>query len=180
MSVVETTVTDEIVVQEVVTEVIEVAGTEDTISDGEGVEVIQTQVDGVIVEEITSAEVVSEVAVDVVEVAVPETIEVETEVVTIVSEGVQGPAGAQGPEGQAGDPGPQGPAGPAGPSGSYYVHDQQMPEAEWTITHNLGFYPNVSVVDTQSREVEGDIEYLSVNALKLTFSVGFGGKAFLS
>lgn len=61
-----------------------------------------------------------------------------------------------------------------------YVHDQQVPQSTWTVVHNLNGFPNVTVIDSASREVEGDVTYDSVNQLTLTFSAPFGGKAYLS
>jgi hypothetical protein len=77
--------------------------------------------------------------------------------------------------------GPQGPAGPAGAGGvTSYTHTQGISLATWTITHNLGFFPNVSVVDSANTQVEGDVVYTSVNALTVSFSSAFSGKAYLS
>lgn len=65
-------------------------------------------------------------------------------------------------------------------SKSKYTHDQQSPATTWSITHNLGFRPNVSVVDTSENQCLGDITYTSDNALTVTFLQSFGGKAYLS
>lgn len=61
-----------------------------------------------------------------------------------------------------------------------YVHIQAVPLAVWTITHNLGFMPNITVVDSFERVVEGSYEYLNEDTVKLTFDGGFSGKAYLS
>ena len=61
-----------------------------------------------------------------------------------------------------------------------YRHIQTVPSAVWTIPHNLGFYPNVSVVDSTGREVVGEITYVNMNTVQLTFSAAFGGEAYLS
>jgi len=63
---------------------------------------------------------------------------------------------------------------------SSYRHVQSVASAVWTIAHNLGFYPNVSVVDSTGREVVGEIDYTSMNVVTLTFSAAFGGEAYLS
>lgn len=104
----------------------------------------------------------------------------EIDVLEVASVGVQGAKGDKGDTGDTGDPGPQGPAGPPGGGNWAYVHDQMIPANPWTIVHNLNGYPNVSVVDSSNREVEGDIEYLDANNIRATFSSAFGGKAFLS
>ena len=64
-------------------------------------------------------------------------------------------------------------------SGSY-THTQSVSSANWTITHNLGFSPSVSVVDSGGNHVVGDVNYVSVNVLTVSFSSPFGGSAYLS
>ena len=61
-----------------------------------------------------------------------------------------------------------------------YVHTQSAASASWTITHNLNFYPNVTVVDSGDSIVEGEITYTSKTALTITFSSTISGKAYLS
>ena len=79
-----------------------------------------------------------------------------------------------------GQMGLQGPQGPPGPSSQSYVHNQTSPSNIWNIVHNLGIYPNIVVEDTAGTTVEGDIEYVSANEVKLTFSGSFSGTAYLS
>jgi hypothetical protein len=64
-------------------------------------------------------------------------------------------------------------------SGSY-AHTQSVASATWTITHNLGYRPAVSVVDSGGNYVVGDVNYISTNALTISFSSPFGGSAYLS
>jgi hypothetical protein len=77
---------------------------------------------------------------------------------------------------EAGIQGPQGPAGPAGT----YVHNQNIPSASWSITHNLSSYPSVTVIDSAGTTVIGDITYVSSNGITITFSGSFSGQAFLN
>jgi hypothetical protein len=63
---------------------------------------------------------------------------------------------------------------------SKYVHTQPSAATIWTITHNLKFFPNVTVVDSGENYVVGDVEYLSNLALRITFAHSFAGKAYLS
>jgi hypothetical protein len=63
---------------------------------------------------------------------------------------------------------------------SRYVHNQPSAASTWNITHNMNFYPNVSIVDTALTKVIGEVEYLSENSLRVTFSQSFAGKAYLS
>ena len=66
------------------------------------------------------------------------------------------------------------------PVGGNYTHTQNVSSATWTITHNLGFSPAVSVVDSGGNHVVGDVNYVSVNVLTVSFSAPFGGLAYLS
>lgn len=76
--------------------------------------------------------------------------------------------------------GPQGPPGASGAAATSYVHTQAIPSATWTVTHNLGMYPAVTVIDSSNRVVEGDTAYPSSNSVVLTFSAAFSGVAYLS
>ena len=66
------------------------------------------------------------------------------------------------------------------PIGGVYTHTQSTPSTTWTITHNLGYHPSVTVVDSADSAVVGDVTYVSENQLIVSFSVAFGGKAYLS
>lgn len=61
-----------------------------------------------------------------------------------------------------------------------FAHTQGVSSNSWTITHNLNFYPNVTVIDSAGTVVEGEIFYTSRNVLTVTFSGAFSGKAYLS
>ena len=61
-----------------------------------------------------------------------------------------------------------------------YVHMQGVSSNSWQITHNLGFYPNVTVVDSAGTIYEGEIAYTNTNSLTVSFSASFSGKAYLS
>lgn len=61
-----------------------------------------------------------------------------------------------------------------------YVHTQGAAAATWTITHGLGRYPSVMVVDSAGTVVHGGIAYNSIDELVVTFSAAFSGKAFLN
>lgn len=63
---------------------------------------------------------------------------------------------------------------------NHYLHFQATPEVVWTITHNLGFNPGVTVVDSTGRQVEGDVVHLSANTVEISFTAAFAGSAFLS
>lgn len=97
-------------------------------------------------------------------------------------QGIQGPVGATGAQGPAGPQGAQGPQGPQGdPSGPVsYTHTQYSASASWSITHNLGYKPNVTVSDSAGTIIEGEIAYPSSSTIVLTFSSAFAGTAYLS
>ena len=58
---------------------------------------------------------------------------------------------------------------------------QENPEDEWEITHNLGKFPSVSVVEYYSdQEVIAEVEYISINEIKIRFSESLKGKAYLN
>lgn len=62
-----------------------------------------------------------------------------------------------------------------------YVHTQSVPAATWTIHHNLGRYPSVTVIDSFNDMVEGGaINYPNANTLTISFAGGFSGKAVLT
>jgi hypothetical protein len=90
-----------------------------------------------------------------------------------------GPAGPPGPAGPAGPAGPVGPPGPPGAGGTYH-HDQAVAAQVWTINHNLGFNPSVNVQDSAGTLVFGNVVYVDVNTVTVTFSAAFGGVADLS
>jgi hypothetical protein len=61
-----------------------------------------------------------------------------------------------------------------------YVFTQGSPSATWTIVHNLGVFPSVTVVDSGGSVQIGDVLYVSANEITLTFSAAFAGKAYLN
>lgn len=67
-----------------------------------------------------------------------------------------------------------------------YKHSQSAPAATWHITHNLNFYPNVTVFDSsgntweEGNTVEGDVVHISKKVLEINFSMPINGTAILS
>jgi len=61
-----------------------------------------------------------------------------------------------------------------------YVHIQENASATWSVTHGLGFVPNITVVDTAGTVVEGSYNYPNSNTVVLTFIGAFSGRAYLS
>ena len=120
------------------------------------------------------------------------------------TQGVRGAQGTQGVQGTTGlgTQGTQGTSGADGIDGSaldntddltegltnkYFTvervsfeHNQGSASNSWTITHNLGFKPNVTVIDSAGNIVEGEITYTNSNSLTVSFASAFSGKAYLS
>ena len=122
------------------------------------------------------------------------------------TQGVQGTVGAgtQGVQGTLGTgiQGTQGTAGLQGISGAAldntddltegttnkyftvarvsYDHMQGAASSSWSITHNLGFKPNVTVIDSAGNIVEGEISYTNSNSITVSFQSAFSGNAYLS
>ena len=59
-----------------------------------------------------------------------------------------------------------------------YVHNQTAASALWTVTHNLGKYCSVTVVDSGGNIIVGNVEYVSINKLLIRFSSAVSGKAY--
>ena len=77
-------------------------------------------------------------------------------------------------------PGPPGPQGPPGPAGGTYRHVQGTASAQWTIQHNLGFYPAVTLVDSTGREFVAELTFPDMNTAVATLSAATGGEAYCS
>ena len=61
-----------------------------------------------------------------------------------------------------------------------FTYEKQSNATTWNITHNLGFRPNVIVMDYGQNNIECDIGHVNQNQLTLTFSEGVSGHAYLS
>lgn len=61
-----------------------------------------------------------------------------------------------------------------------HVHTQAVPANSWTITHDLGGFPSVSVVDTAGTVVYGEVSYSSTTEVVVAFSSPFAGYAYLT
>ena len=100
---------------------------------------------------------------------------------TIADVGVQGPPGPQGNTGATGEAGAKGDTGATGGVGPLsFIFEQQSNSASWTVTHNLGYYPNVSIKEYGGTTIEGEIQYINANSLVILFSIAISGYAYLS
>ena len=62
----------------------------------------------------------------------------------------------------------------------FFDYTQSVPATVWNITHNLGKFPSISVIDSAGTVVIGEYTYMDDNNVKLTFSAAFSGKAYLN
>lgn len=60
----------------------------------------------------------------------------------------------------------------------HYTHDQPTVSSVWTITHNLGKYCSVTAVDTAGTVWIGQVDYIGLNSLTVTFNASFSGSAY--
>ena len=67
---------------------------------------------------------------------------------------------------------------------STFVFDQVVPKMVWgtngIVTHNLGKFPSITVIDTGGTVVTGEYIYIDTNNVILNFSAPFAGKAYLN
>jgi hypothetical protein len=61
-----------------------------------------------------------------------------------------------------------------------HVHTQSVAANTWVVTHTLGGFPSVTVVDSASTQVVGDVKYDSATQITITFTVAFSGYAYLT
>lgn len=63
---------------------------------------------------------------------------------------------------------------------SSFVYTQLEPATMWVIQHNMGMVPNVSTEDTYGGDIQGIVEPVDNNQLKIYFNQPVAGKAYLS
>jgi hypothetical protein len=61
-----------------------------------------------------------------------------------------------------------------------YIHTQNAPSNTWVVSHNLGKYPSVTIVDSTEEEVIGEVLYTDTNIVTLRFTAAFSGKAYIN
>jgi|TARA_R100001460_G_scaffold44439_1_gene81211 hypothetical protein len=61
-----------------------------------------------------------------------------------------------------------------------FVYTQSVPAIQWTVFHNLNKYPAVSVVNSAKEVVIGDVEYLNLDNVRITFTAAFSGQAYFN
>ena len=61
-----------------------------------------------------------------------------------------------------------------------FIFTQAVPATTWNITHNLGKFPSVSVINGNNVIINGEVTYIDNNNIQANFSAGFSGKAYLN
>lgn len=61
-----------------------------------------------------------------------------------------------------------------------YTYTQGAASENWTVKHNLGTYPSVTIIDSGGNVVVGDVKYISSNEISISFAGAFSGKAYLN
>lgn len=61
-----------------------------------------------------------------------------------------------------------------------YVHTQNIPSTEWNIVHNMNTVPYVWCESFTGQDIEGVVEVVTNDQLKITFSHPVTGKAYCS
>src|SRR5688500_15297415 len=61
-----------------------------------------------------------------------------------------------------------------------FEFEQVVPDAIWTISHNLNKFPSITVIDSSGNKVYGKEEYIDSNQVRITFSGAFAGRAYLN
>lgn len=59
-----------------------------------------------------------------------------------------------------------------------YVHTQLVAAVSWTVVHGLGKKPAVTVVDSAETVVQGEVTYVDLDTLIVSFTAAFGGRCF--
>ena len=59
-------------------------------------------------------------------------------------------------------------------------YTQNESREEWIISHNLNRFPSIIIVDSAGSKVEGDINYVDANNLKITFGAAFAGTIYVN
>ena len=63
---------------------------------------------------------------------------------------------------------------------NYFVYQTDQPMSNWDINHGLNKYPNINLVDNTNSAIMGDIHYVDLNHIVVSFTEPICGRAFLS
>ena len=68
--------------------------------------------------------------------------------------------------------------GGVSPGGASYTHTQASPATVWTVPHNLGRYPSITVTDHLGNVVQPDVQYVSASIVQVTHGSAIAGFAY--
>jgi hypothetical protein len=63
---------------------------------------------------------------------------------------------------------------------NHYVHNQNNAATTWTVNHNLGKYPSVSITLSTGAQGIGAVQYNNINSLTITLAAAESGYAYLN
>jgi len=66
------------------------------------------------------------------------------------------------------------------PASVRHVHTQGTASTTWSITHALGGYPSVTIVDSAKTVVYGEVNYTNTTQVVVNFTSAFSGYAYLT
>ena len=61
-----------------------------------------------------------------------------------------------------------------------FEFEQTSPATQWTVIHDLGGFPAVSVVDSAKTQVIGEVTYIDDETVQIEFEQPFSGYAYLT
>ena len=64
--------------------------------------------------------------------------------------------------------------------GGNFVYETSHKMASWEINHNLNKFPNITLVDMANNMIMGEVKYVDLNRVIVSFTEPICGKAFLS
>ncbi len=71
-----------------------------------------------------------------------------------------------------------GPQGIPGSAAATYTHLQTAALSIWTVPHNLGRKPSITVVDNLDQRIEPDVTYIDDNTVRITHGSALTGKVY--
>lgn len=61
-----------------------------------------------------------------------------------------------------------------------YTHTQSVASSSWTVQHNLGARPSVTVVNSSDEIIYPEVNYTNDNQVTLAFNTSLTGKAYIN
>lgn len=61
-----------------------------------------------------------------------------------------------------------------------YTFTQLSPTPTWIVPHNLNKFPAVTIIDTDGDIVIGDVQFVSLNELTISFTIPVAGKVYIN